>query len=169
MSTHWNQDKSKLDRHGEPPDHRAAVMKVIQIMAMDSKLTVLSDFGLSFVSDNHPDYHEYDCAMLSINAQQFKLIGEVLVTLAGKRMSFNEMYKEVELFRKFIDKNVKLIVEVDGERHESIEVRIRDGVTQHVAIKKWDVPEGSMKFIRLKKADCDDVNWVRKRLWGLKI
>jgi hypothetical protein len=169
MSTHWNQDKSKLPKTGEPEDHKAAVMKVIQIIAIDSKLTVLSDFGINFISDNHPDYHEYDIAMLSINAQQFKLIGEVLVTLAGKKMSFNEMYKEVDIFRKFIDRNVKLVVEVDGERHNSVEVRIRDGVTQQAALNKWNVPNGSMKFIRLKKADCEYPDWVRKRLWGLKV
>lgn len=161
--------KSKTFRYGEPDDHKQAVLNVIKIIATDSGLAVLGDFGLNFISDGHPDYHEFDIVMLAINARQFKLIGEVLVTLAGKRMSFNEMYKEVDIFRKFVDRNVKLIVEVDGERHESVEVRIRDGVTQQAALNKWNVPNGSMKFIRLKKSDCDYPDWVRKRLWGLKI
>lgn len=169
MSFDRAQRKSETFKYGEPDDHKAAVINVIRVIATDSKLAVLGDFGLSFVTDGHPDYHEYDIAMLSINAKQFQLIGEVIITLMGKRMSFNEMYKDIEIFRNFIDKNVKLIVEVDGERHESVEVRIRDGVTQYAAIKKWNVPEGSMKFIRLKKADCSDTNWVRQRLWGLKI
>lgn len=169
MSFDRAQRKSETFKYGEPDDHKAAVMNVIRIIATDSKLAVLGDFGLSFVTDGHPDYHEFDIAMLSINAKQFQLIGEVLVTLAGKKMSFNEMYKEVELFRKFVDKNVKLIVEVDGERHNSVEVRIRDGVTQQAALNKWNVPNGSMKFIRLNKADCSYPNWVRERLWGLKI
>lgn len=161
--------KSKTFRYGEPPDHKAAVLKVIQIIATDSKLAVLGDFGLKFFSDGHEDYHEFDIVMLAIGARQLQLIGEVMITLIGKKMSFNEMYGEVEIFRKYIDKNVKLIVEIDGERHESIQVRIRDGVTQMAAIKKWDNPSGSMKFIRLKKADCDYPKWVSERLWGLKI
>jgi hypothetical protein len=144
-------------------------IKVIQIMAKDSNLAVLSDFGLSFENDGKPDYHEFACAMLSINAQQFRSIGEVVVTLAGKKMSFNEMYKTVDIFRKFIDRNVKLIVEVDEDEQGSIESRMRKSVTQYHAMKKWNVPEGSMKFIRLKKSECNNPDWIRDRLWGLKI
>jgi hypothetical protein len=144
-------------------------LKVLQIMAKDSNLAVLSDFGLQFEHDDKLDYHEFACAMLSINAQQFRMIGEVIVTLAGKKMSFNEMYKDVEIFRKFIDRNVKLIVEIDEDEQGTIESRMRKSVTQYYADKKWNVPDGSMKFIRLKKSECDNPNWVRERLWGLKI
>jgi hypothetical protein len=146
-------------------------LKVIQIMAKDSNLAVLSDFGLQFEHDGKLDYHEFACAMLSINAQQFRSIGEVVVTLASKKMSFNEMYKDVEIFRKFIDRNVKLIVEIDEDEQgtSSIESRMRKSVTQFYANKKWNVPEGSMKFIRLKKSECNNPDWIRDRLWGLKI
>jgi Iap family predicted aminopeptidase len=161
------QHKSDTFRYGEPQDHIKAVNDVVRVVANDSKLAVVTDFGLNFVSDGHPDYHEYDVAMFNITAQHFKLIGEVMVTLMGKLMSFNQMYKEIEIFRKFVDKHVKLIVEVDGERHDSIEVRIRDGVTQMAALNKWNVPEGSMKFVRLKKADCSSIQWIRERLWGM--
>lgn len=149
-----------------PVGHRQGVMDVISVINGDSSFTVLQGFGIKFTTKGAQDYHEYDIGVLDLRSDHFLLVGKICKMLMDKpEMTFNEMYDQFELFRKYIDKHVKMIIEIDddGPGEQSHEKRIRQAYTQGVAVARWRA--NNLKFVRINLADTTDPRYIRKKLW----
>lgn len=121
-------------KHGEPADHEKAVQRVVRFWQKYGISHWKSIRGLGFQFDDE-----------FIARHKIKQSSREFMGHAADIALFIDKYNHT---KGYYEQHIKLIIEVDGERHSSKNVQINDGVFEDYIETEYS---GTVKVIRLRK------------------